>query len=397
MKVLSFLGPTAYKDTTYSYQGKEFKTRFFVEALPHFFSDIDSILVFVTPTVEKHDNLRELRTRLGDFLHPVPIPETHTEESLWEIFDILTQEVETGESVLFDMTNSYRSLPFLVFLVAAFLRTAKQVKVEGVLYGAFEAKSDNNISPVFDLTPFVNLLDWLTATNQFIYTGDARYLASQLARMDDDALKPLITGVNDISLGLRLLRPMDVSRASEKLPEILEGISAGIPKPFEVLTRRIEESYSQFRCEDSEGAKECLESQLRMINWYHKRQHTVHTIALCREWAVSLLCMYFEVDAWNKYERSDMELLLNGGVYKDKYGNIIKESPRLERWKNIPYGKRLRKLWNSQPYLLANLRNDVLHTAFRKNPKSAQAIVKQTEQIVVEVNEIAKLWNLGKN
>jgi len=158
MKALSFLGTTRYTFTQYQYRNTIVPTRFFAEALPHFFPQTEKILVFVTPTVQQHDNLKELRSRLGDLLQPVPIPESHTEEALWQIFDALIGHVEEGEQVVFDITNSFRSIPFLVFIAAAFLRSARKVEVEAVVYGAFEAKSqDTNISPVFDLTPFVSL------------------------------------------------------------------------------------------------------------------------------------------------------------------------------------------------------------------------------------------------
>ncbi|MEA5593489.1 hypothetical protein [Rivularia sp. UHCC 0363] len=55
--------------------------------------------------------------------------------------------------------------------------------------------------------------------------------------------------------------------------------------------------------------------------------------------------------------------------------------------------KPLNKLWGGD-FNLANLRNDVLHAGFRKNPKSAKDILQQTETIVDELKNIAKLWGL---
>ncbi|MBC6431356.1 hypothetical protein FM036_11270 [Nostoc sp. HG1] len=53
----------------------------------------------------------------------------------------------------------------------------------------------------------------------------------------------------------------------------------------------------------------------------------------------------------------------------------------------------LSNLW-SNTYRLANLRNDVLHAGFRKNPQSAGYIIDQTKQIVEELGNIAEAWNL---
>ena len=387
MKILSFLGPSNYSFTKYKYRDVIVPTRFFAEALPKFFPETEKILVFVTPTVKKHDNLEELKSRLGRLLEPVDIPESHTAEALWEIFDVLVGRVKEGERVVFDITNSFRSLPFLVFIAAAFLRSVRKVEVEAVIYGAFEARDrDTNISPVFDLTPFVSLFDWLAAANQFIYTGNARYLASQLMRTDKELLRPLADNVIAIAQGLELLRPREVAKASRELPRNLKVAATNLPKPFGVVVRSVEEAYAAFGVA-SEAPREYLLSQLRMINWYFENQHYVHALAMAREWVVSLICFHFQEDMWDQSAREDAEILLAGG----KRGQ--RESRHREEWETVPAGRRLRRLWQ-EPFNLANLRNDVLHTGFRKTPKSAAEIIDQTKKVVDEINEIARLWQL---
>ena len=402
MKALSFLGPTSYAFTKYAYREKIVPTRFFAEALPRFFPETEKILVFVTPTVKRHDNLEELKSRLGDLLEPVDIPESHTEDALWEIFDALVGNVKDGEKVVFDITNSFRSLPFLIFIAAAFLRSARNVNVEAVVYGAYEARDkESNLSPVFDLTPFISLFDWLAATNEFIYTGNARYLASQLEKTDQETLQPLAQNVTAIARGLELLRPRDVAEASLQLPGNLRTAAESLPRPFGVVVQPVEAAYAAFGV-TSEAPREHLLSQLRMINWYFEKQHYVHALATAREWVVSLLCIEFELEMWDKDARGEMEFLLNGGVQKNKKtGEIEKKSPYRERWMKHPHRKRIARLWQGQErgqdgreLNLANLRNDVLHTGFRKDPKSAQEIIAQTKAIIEKVNAIAQHWGL---
>lgn len=402
MKILSFLGPTNYSFTKYQYGDRIVPTRFFAEALPQFFPDTEKILVFVTPTVEKHDNLEELKSRLGDVLKPIPIPESHTEDALWEIFSALVNAVKPGERVVFDITNSYRSLPFLVFTAAAFLRSARDVTVEAVLYGAFEAKDkETNISPVFDLTPFISLFDWLAAANQFIYTGNARYLASQLRKQADATLEPLARNVENIALGLDLLRPRDVAEAAAKLPQHLVAVQNALPDPFGVVVERLRQDYSVFAVTDEADDWAYLRSQLRMIDWYVAKQHYVHALSMAREWVVSLLCLHFGEDMWDKDARADIELLLSG-ARKDKDGNVVKDSRHRDAWKQNPHRKRIARLWqgrergpDGRELNLANLRNDVLHSGFRKDPKTAADIIQQTSQVVKEIKEIARLWNIA--
>jgi len=395
MKALTFLGPTNYSFTKYRYRDKVVPTRFFAEALPHFFPEIEAILVFATPTVQRHDNLEELKSRLGNLLQPIPIPESHTEKDLWKIFEALVDKVDEGERVIFDITNSYRSLPFVVFMAATFLRAARNVRVEAVLYGAFEARSEENISPVFDLTPFLSLFDWLTATNQFLYTGNARYLAAQLERHGKPELQPLAENVRQIARNLDLLRPRDVARVALDLPQHLRAVESALPHPFAVLAHRLNNAYSRFGVSDPDAIRDHLRSQYQMIRWYFEKERYVHTLSMAREWVVSLMCLEFDLDPWDKNAREEMELLLNGGKQKDKStGQTIYVSPYLTEWESHPLRKQVVSLWSGRSPGLANLRNDVLHSGFRKNPRPADEIVKQIGDIVDEIDKLARLWQI---
>jgi hypothetical protein len=292
MIALSFLGLGNYKKTTYVHQGRKVTTEFFAEALPTFFPDLEKIFVFVTPTVLKHENFENLKLRLGDLMAPVPIPEGHSEKDLWGIFDALTGTVDEGERVVFDITNSYRSLPFLVFLAAAYLRAAKDVEVANIVYGAFEAKGSDNQSPVFDLTPFVSLLDWLTATDQFVQTGDARRLAT-LLNPDLETSGPAAEAsqaISSVSLSAFLCQPFHLFPEASKLEARLDaaGQDLGwIPKPYEVLRDQIIDSFGDFGVAfDSENPREGLEAEFRLIEWYYQNNQLIQAITLAREWLI---------------------------------------------------------------------------------------------------------------
>lgn len=122
--------------------------------------------------------------------------------------------------------------------------------MRGIFYGANEAKDnvDGHV-PVFDLTPFVSLLGWITATNQFIRYGEGNELAELLKAYPDRAVQSLTEGIEKISDGLRLLRPLDVVRRAAELPNLFMAantvISQKIP-PFGPLSQNVERSYSKF-------------------------------------------------------------------------------------------------------------------------------------------------------
>ncbi len=412
MKAISFLGTTDYKNTIYVYGERAFETRFFGETLPHFFPELDHILVFVTPTVQQHENLAELQRRLGDLLHPVPIPEGHSEGELWDIFDALTGAVAEGETVIFDITNSYRSIPLLVFLAAAYLRIARRVTVHRVIYGAFEARDHGtNRSPVFDLTPFVTLLDWLTATDQFIYTGDARYLAHLLEEQGglrhSTALQKAGATLSDLSLAMMLCRPLEVMEKAGTLGATLTRAEADLAqwaRPFALLAGRIRAEYAARALPQPTASENTLASlcqQLALIHWYLGNNQIVQAMTLAREWMITAvgwrLGRGFVLEL---KERIALERGLGGiarlgrkksseeggGIYTE--ADLNPEGHALCAW---PEREDLRVLWN----VLTDVRNQLDHAGMNPGPSKAAKLARKTqEQIRPLLNRLAAQWGI---
>ncbi|MFA0746189.1 TIGR02221 family CRISPR-associated protein, partial [Fervidibacter sp.] len=189
MKAISFLGKGKYETVTYCWQGRECQTHLFPEALARIFEP-EKVLVFVTPSArdyrppkgercaccgqilsepkEEKTYCDVLRERLGEQVEFVEIPEGRSEQELWEIFDRVASVVSEGDTILLDITHAFRSIPMVVFAVAAYLRRTKSVTIEHIVYGAFEARDGNNRAPIFDLTPLLDLLDWISGADFFL-------------------------------------------------------------------------------------------------------------------------------------------------------------------------------------------------------------------------------------
>lgn len=391
VKIITFLG-TSVRPTKYSYKDQIYEGSLFQIALRQFV-DFDEMLVFVTKDARKiaYPALQELN---DSRIKPIDIYTGRTSEGLWNIFSTVIKTVDEGDTVIFDITHGLRSIPFLTFLAAAYLRSAKNVSIEAVLYGAFEL-GQGGPAPVIDLSEFVSLLDWLTATSEFTKTGNAAALAHQLGRTGEPDLLPLSVSVEEIATGLHLLRPTETSAAAAKLSANLELARLKLPPPFTILSNTILESYGRFGLTGEASARDHLVCQLEMINWYYHRGQLVHALSLAREWVVSLLCQHFGLEATDKICRDEMELLLIGGKIKDPAtGEVLRKSTYVEQWSTVPHNKRLRNLWGGT-YNLANLRNDVLHSGFRKNPKSAAELKQAVDNALLELNAIAA--DLGLN
>jgi CRISPR-associated DxTHG motif protein len=403
MKILTFLGTGAYKPATYHWEEHSWETHLFPEALAQW-KRPEEMLVLLTREAEAHEHWQKLQERLAGktVLTPVRIPSGTSEAQLWQIFERLADSLSAGGEVLFDITHAFRSLPILALLAAAYLRLVKGIQLQALVYGAYEARElETNRAPVFDLTPFLRLLDWVTATDLFLKTGNGKDLAGLLPQ-GNDVTRELAQSIDAIAQGLHFLRPMVVLRESAalrgRIAAAVPHVSKEVP-PFGALIHRVEQDYGRFGMDDPAStqqvaARASLVRQLEVIKWYAQKEEYVHALSLAREWLPSLLCYHFQLDSLEVGNREDMELLLAGGKLKDKEGTIIKESPRRSQWSTVPEGARLRNLWSGKEWNLAHLRNDVLHSGFRKNPRTPQEIKDQTERILAELVAIAALWKL---
>jgi CRISPR-associated DxTHG motif protein len=411
MKAICFLGTTNYQSTRYRWEGLTHETRFFPAAVARFFKPA-RLLICATPTVQAHPNLAALQSELEDLgAHSdvLPIPESHSEADLWNIFDALTEAVVDGEEVIFDVTYSFRSLPFLAFLAIAYLKVAKRVAVARVLYGAFEAHSAENESPVFDLTPFVTLLDWLTATNRFVETGDGQALAMLLkagmplsAEMRDDLaartlgrhLRQAADSIETVSLALRVTRPVETMKSAGQLRKTLEQALPSLrdrTRPFAVLADQVSTEYGQFAVDnplEATNLSEGLWRQLKMVKWYLQRRQVVQAVTLAREWLVSVLAFCFNEPMFDlKNGRQHVETALNNAV-DQRRGNPRPLSPsRCDHLlQSLPVAEELQKLWSA----LRDIRNDIAHVGMNLSPSTADRLKQQVEDLYPRLLTIAQ-------
>ncbi len=413
MKIISFLGFNSYQVTRYQHPQELIfcETKYYQEALAEFYKP-KKMYIFLTPTVETkcpgygdkkeeksnwHQLEEKMKNRFSE-VNVIPvknIPEKNTPEDIWMIFSKVNECLEENDEVIFDITHSFRSVPIVALLAVSYFRVVRNIAIKGLLYGAFEAQ-ENGVTPTFDLLPVVRLFDWLTATDQFLKTGNGKDLAKLLKEAGGHTEK-LGNHILEISQGLQLLRPMDVMTAAAALPESIEQAEPDLERvvpPFKMLLARIEQEYGKFALPDPQNyqvnGKAALQKQLFEIEWYASKGLDVQALSLAREWLPSLLCYHFQLDPMNKKSREEMEILCCGGkvgeresLYRDQYKKIEKNKRKI-----------VNKLWNDQPFTLANLRNDVLHSGFRKDPKSVGQIKKTLQKIIEELQKVAEIWGV---
>ncbi|MCO6450985.1 MAG: TIGR02221 family CRISPR-associated protein [Caldilineales bacterium] len=397
MKLLTFLGAAKAYPTTYVMpDGREHTAPFCGVALARFYPDIDMRVFVTTKAREQHwATFKGLTEDYVASLTPVDISDGETEERLWRIFQAVVENVEAGEAVIFDITHGFRSLPFLSFLAAAYLRTVKSIGLQAVLYGNYEARDQSvqpNRAPIIDMTPFVALLDWMVAADRFVRFGDAHDLAERLRAQRPDyqaqqasdeirdqaiRMSQAATALDGVSLALRLIRPSEAMTASAQLQTKLIDATATVQQyalPFAPLSQQVTDAFAPLALGEHEQKADrvaALARERRMVHWYLERSQYVQALAVAREWVISWamaqLAMPELTDRQHREEvekafgRANDQRQRQRGAFDDE---------------TFSTGLTLRSLNQIADALklfaeLGNARNDLLHAGKRPGPLAA--------------------------
>ncbi len=325
-KIITFLGLgkglTLYRHGDEVYEGEVFP-----QALMQF-QPFDQMLVCLTAGAR--ERTWGLLEGLGDDrIIAIDIPDGRTEAEVWLTFEAVIAHIDRGDRVIFDITHGLRSLPFQVFLFATYLKAAKNATIEAVYYGAFDLKDADGVAPVIDLSNFVGMLDWLTATDRFTQTGDGAALArlirdavpsaGEMAGSKDEMrmgkhLQDAAGDIETISLALALTRPQEVTRAARainrSMRETTKSLDAKV-KPFMLVKPQVMAAYGQFAIEKPEDDRALLLKQWEMIRWYADRLQFDHAVTLAREWIVSVFCWKLGADIERYDDRECVAQALN--------------------------------------------------------------------------------------
>ncbi|HXG41395.1 MAG TPA: TIGR02221 family CRISPR-associated protein [Dehalococcoidia bacterium] len=406
MKAISFLGTSVYQTVTYVWQDAvgEYTctTHLFPEAVAKIFQP-EQLVIMATPEVQKHNNIRTLSQRLGDLVRLVPIPEGRTEAELWEIFDRCVQVVGEEEELLLDITHAFRSLPLVVFVVATFLRRTKNVNVRYIVYGGFESRrplrepvNPSDRAPIFDLTPLLELVDWLSGIEFFLQHGDASLLGQRLEaaqqrlwrQRDKGELPRRLQSVGhkliSLSQAMQLARPRDVARHAQQLVPMLEEAASEAEawaKPFAAILHRTRQEAAKLSLDDPDRLdQETLAKQLALMEHFLRTGLVLQSVLLAREWLVNFAALQYESGDWLAINVRDRLAKALAQIDEEQKGS----SDVLQWATRLPQGDQLANLWKR----ITSLRNDVAHCGLRKNAPNMSTIRDYAYEVLQDLRSL---------
>ncbi len=394
--VITFLGAGRYEPVTYFFRDREVRSAYFQVALADFFRPRSMIVMATAEAEAKHWMALTGELDPGLNVTLARIPWGRNEPELWDIFDCLVDVVKENGRVVFDVTHSFRSLPLVLLLAIAYLKVAWRLRLEGLVYGAYEARDGAGRAPVFDLSPFIKLLDWLAAVYLFQESGRAGPLADLVRESQDRPhqegrsqaprrLKVLGQKLDGLSQALAVTRPLEAAQIAGSLLESARAGQAEIArwaKPLQTIIPLILKEVEPFA---GAGDLRELDLQQALVRWYLERGKYVNALALAREWLVNRVAVELgEQDLAAPRVRRRAEIVLGYlGKVRQEGAPVSVETPPKRDLQAL--GKRvdlsrLGKGWNR----LSDCRNDALHAGMRVNPSPARSLIRNARNSIDE-------------
>lgn len=400
--VIGSLGITEYHPVAYKLdETSSYSSRYCISAIAQHIKP-DKVILLLTPEAKsKHfESVAEELRDVGIETVPIAIAIGANQADLWKNFDAIAEGVQSGDTIYFDITNAFRSLPLIFMSAMEYLRRARNAHMEGIYYGAFEAGTSRSSSvssspeeiptvPVFSLELFLTLSDWAHAVEIFQKSGDGVALAELLQHFDldhqlaKDLLSAIAQSLRHYSLALSLIRPIEVMNEAHLLIEAIDSFinlpleDTHFPAPFRELLQMVRLDCSPFALPKQAAIKDIpqnLKGQLCLIDWLHQHSRLYDVCVMASEWIVSWTMWasgkFSNGDLFNQGKRSNCKGWLNP-LHVDK-GNLPTQIHGIE-------SKYVSTLYNN----VSNKRNDLAHCGWdAANRDESADIVKKIEDTI---------------
>jgi len=133
--------------------------------------------------------------------------------------------VEPGDEILLDVTHGFRHLAMLALAAAAYLRQARRVRLEGLVYGAFEMAADNGgVAPVIELNGLADLLGWVESLAAYQASGNLACLEPSLIRSGMPAGR--VEGLRQAAFHERNLDTARAAGEVRRIPELMRQLDS---------------------------------------------------------------------------------------------------------------------------------------------------------------------------
>ena len=335
-----------------------------------------------------------IRNNLKVRIKPVDIPDGFVESEIMKIFETVFDLIEEGDEIFFDITHSFRSIPFVGSVIFNYSGLLKSAKIRKVVYGAFEKLGllskvkeiplEERFVPIVDLSTFVYLNELTSAVGIFDKTGDIAKLSNlfnlerkkifskQMKDLGDyfSEQEHMLTRFN---ISVKFVRGKDIDKIDFQKVLSPKQFPSEFPKVFESLFKqfsvKLENAINENEINFSLSLRNEVKNQLIAIAWCIEHDLVQQGFTLLRELIITRIMLklgsYKKEEVYDEKKRMEIEKKITDGIDAKKEKAIIKESSSfLNQFdKDITLYDQIK-----------NLRNDINHGGFRKSPRSPDSL-----------------------
>lgn len=108
-------------------------------------------------------------------------------ENFHSIIEI-EKEIEDGDEIFIDITHSFRSMSFWLFLIMTYLKDVsnKNIDIKNITYGMFEAQNEKKETPIVSLNLFIDILKWFKGASELKNYGNSYSILEELEKNLED-------------------------------------------------------------------------------------------------------------------------------------------------------------------------------------------------------------------
>ena len=376
----------------------------------------NQVLMFLTDLAKVNNWNKDIRTRFSSrdqrdvpyiglekilldmdmSFQAVHIPEGKSTEEMWELFEVIYSQLQEGDELYLDITNSFRYLPMLLVVLVNYAKMLKNVTVKAIFYGNYDARDKvSNVAPIMDFLPLSVLQDWTSATSDYLRYGQVEKLYALSESSINPILKDPSTRTDDVKLlrafvdrlkdlvgeritcrGLSIIENKNVGLLEKAAKDIQEVTIPQLKPVFE----KIKESLDIF------GAKEDILNCIKAARWCCDNKMYQQTTTLLEEGLITFLCCHFKLDYKEKNFRDLMGQCLSAKTRPNEK-IIFNDSVLAEElladsviWDN--------KLFVKSMQNIQQVRNDYNHAGFNKHPKKVKDIIDKVESLMDDIESI---------
>ena len=326
---ISFLGTNDYLETYYQFNDETLSqpVRFIQEALISKYcrdwTEDDHIYVFYTNGADgsfiknwkdggqpKSPNAIGLEKRLQDLclkapVEGVPIPEGFSIDEIWKIFGSVYDKLQEGDSIYFDVTHAFRSIPMFSIVLFNYAQFMLNTQIKAINYGAFEKLGpaykvkdmplEQRIAPVIDLMPLVELQQITDIASSLVSFGRLNKLGDTLSDKNNDetsaVIKQIKNGIEEFDTDL-LANRMNHIKSGRSITQIRNSVRAAcisqdISLPVKRVIQRLDKELAGFVPTSSYQNVEAA------IDWAVKYKMLPQAYTLGQEYIISLVADYY--------------------------------------------------------------------------------------------------------